>query len=113
MSEITLNIYGNGSRKEATKVLTCEGYDLMLGTVEDFMDIVDLDKLDDDKEIIKMVMKGYGQLKPLLKDIFEGLTDEDFRGIKITELVSVIIDLGREIALSLNILKTGKNQSGE
>lgn len=110
MSEITLNIYGNGSRKAPTKTFTCEGYDLMLGTVEDFMDIIELDKIDDDKELLKMVVKGYDRLKPLLKDIFEGLTDDDFRGIKIAELIPVILDIGRSIALSLNILKTGKNQ---
>ena len=114
MSEITLNIYGNRGRKAPTKVLSCDGYDLMLGTVEDFMDIIDLDKIDDDKEVLKMVVKGYGQLKPLLKDIFDDLNDEDFKGIKIVELVSVIIDLAKSIALSLNILKgDGKNQTGE
>ena len=113
MSEIVLNIYGKGGRKEPTKVLKCEGYDLMLGTIEDFMEIIDLDKMDDDKEVLKMIVEGYGQLKPLLRDIFEDLSDEDFRGIKIAELVSVIIDIGKSIAVSLNILKTGKNQSGE
>ena len=78
------------------------------------MDIIDLDKIDDDKEVLKMVVKGYGQLKPLLKDIFDDLNDEDFKGIKIVELVSVIIDLAKSIALSLNILKgDGKNQTGE
>ena len=110
MSEITLNIYGKGNKKEPVKVLTAEGYDLMLGTIEDFMEIIDLDKIDDNKELAKMVVKGYEQLKPLLKDIFEDMTDEDFRGVKVPDLVLTILDVGKAIGESLNILKTGKNQ---
>lgn len=110
MSNITLNIYRKGNKKEPIKVLEAEGYDLMLGTIEDFMEIIDLDKLDDNVELAKMVVKGYDQLKPLLKDIFEDMTDEDFRGVKISDLVLTIIDVGRAIGESLNILKTGKNQ---
>lgn len=110
MSEITLNIYGKGNKKEPVKVLRAEGYDLMLGTIEDFMEIIDLDKLEDNKELVKMVVKGYDQLKPLLKDIFEDMTDADFRGVKISDLVLTIVDVGKAIGESLGILKTGKNQ---
>lgn len=110
MSEITLNIYGKGNKKEPVKVLRAEGYDLMLGTIEDFMEIIDLDKLDDNLELAKMVVKGYDQLKPLLKDIFEDMTDADFRGVKISDLVLTIVDVGKAIGESLGILKTGKNQ---
>ena len=110
MSEITLNIYDKGNKKEPAKVLKAEGYDLMLGTIEDFMGIIDLDKLDDNKELAKMVVKGYDQLKPLLKDIFTDMTDEDFRGVKIADLVLTIVDVGKAVGESLGILKTGKNQ---
>lgn len=110
MANITLNIYGKGNKREPVKVLTADGYDLMLGTIEDFMEIIDLDKIDDNKELAKMVVKGYDQLKPLLKDIFEDMTDEDFRGVKVPDLVLTILDVGKAIGESLNILKTGKNQ---
>ena len=82
--EIKLNIY-NG--KNVVNTYTAEGYDLMMGTIEDFMDIIDIEKLNDTGAVAKMVMKGYAQIKPLMKDIFPGLTDEEFRGIKLTELV--------------------------
>ena len=110
MSNITLNIYEKGNKKDPVKVLEADGYDLMLGTIEDFMEIIDLDKIDDNVELAKMVVKGYEQLKPLLKDIFEDMTDEDFRGVKVPDLVLTIVDVGKAIGESLNILKTGKNQ---
>ena len=110
MSEITLNIYKSGNVKaEPIKTYTTDGYDLMLGTVEDFIEIIDLDKIDDEKELIKMVVKGYDKLKPLLKDIFTGLTDEDMRGIKVSELVLTVIQIGHSIGESMGILKDEKN----
>ena len=76
MAEITLNIYGAG--KEKVQTLTASGYDLMMGTVEDFMQIIDVDKLNDNMEVAKMVLNGFSQLKPLLKDVFPEMTDEDY-----------------------------------
>lgn len=105
MKELKLNIYKN--QHEIEKTLTADGYDLMLGTCEDIMNIIDIDHLDDNKALALMVAKGYNQLKPLLKDIFDGLTDDDFRGIKIKELVPLIFDLGTNIVESLGILQQG------
>ena len=104
--EIKLNIY-NG--KEVTKTYTAEGYDLMMGTIEDFMDIIDIEKLNDTAAVAKMVMKGYAQIKPLMKDIFPGLTSEEFRGIKLTELVQVIAQIGAAVINNLGILKQGNS----
>lgn len=107
MAEITLNIYGAG--KEKVKTLTTSGYDLMMGTVEDFMQIIDVDKLNDNMEVAKMVLNGFAQMKPLLKDIFPEMTDEDFKGIKIKELVRTIMQIGTSIVESLRVLNDEKN----
>lgn len=109
MSEISLNIYSGENKNEVTKVHTVDGYDLMLGTIDDFMEIIDVDKLDDEMAIAKMIAKGYGQLKPLLKDIFPELTDEDYRHIKTNDLVFTIMQVGQAILESFKELKTGKN----
>lgn len=105
MVELKLNIYKN--QHDIEKTLTASGYDLMLGTCEDIMDIIDIDKLDDNNAVAMMVFKGYGLLKPLLKDIFEGLTDEDMKGIKIKELVPLFLDICHNIVENLGILQQG------
>ena len=104
--EIKLTIY-NG--KNVVNTYTAEGYDLMMGTIEDFMDIIDIEKLNDTGAVAKMVMKGYAQIKPLMKDIFPGLTDEEFRGIKLTELVQVMAQIGAAVINNLGILKQGNS----
>lgn len=105
MATISLNIYGEDKKVE--KTYTADGYDLMMGTIEDFMEIIDVDKLHDNAAVAQMVIKGYGQIKPLIKDIFPGLTDEEFKHVKITDLVRTIIQVGTSVVESLNILKSG------
>ena len=106
---ISLNIYDPKDKKKVVKVHEVEGYDLMLGTIEDFMDIFDMDKLDDNKEVAKMVVKGYKQLKPLIMDIFPELTSEEFKNIKVAELINVVPQIGAAILETLNIVKNSKN----
>lgn len=104
MGQIKLNIYDD--KKKIAKTLEVDGYDLMLGTVEDFMGVIDVDKIGDNMEVAKMVVKGYDQIKPLLMDVFPDLTDEDFRHIKVNELVQTIVQLGYAVVDTFKNLKT-------
>lgn len=105
--QITLNIYNK--QKEIVKTHTAEGYDLMMGTIEDFMDIIDVEAINDTTALAKMVIKGYKQIKPLMQDIFPELTDEEFKGIKLADLITVIANTGAAVIENLNILKQGNS----
>lgn len=109
MATISLKITSKEDKKKVDKIYTAEGYDLMLGTVEDFMDIIDIDKLGNNIELAKMVLKGYGQLKPLIMDIFPELTDEEYRRIKVNDLIATVSQIGKSVLENLEILKSGKN----
>lgn len=109
--ELKLNVY---DKKEIVKTYTAETYDLMFGTVEDLIDLIDLDKLKtgSDVEIIKLVgnvvMNGLGIIKPLLKDIFEGLTDNELRNTKTSEIASVLVEV-----VKFTITQMGKGENGK
>lgn len=109
MATISLKITSKEDKNKVDKFYTAEGYDLMLGTVEDFMDIIDIDKLGNNIELAKMVLKGYGQLKPLIMDIFPELTDEEYRRIKVNDLIATVSQIGKSVLENLDILKSGKN----
>ena len=93
MSTIKLNVYKKENKKEVEKTYSVEGYDLMMGTVEDFIQYVDVDKLDNDVEILKMVMGCLGQIKPLLLDVFDELTEDELKRTKIKEVLACIVDI--------------------
>ncbi len=94
---LKLNIY---NKKNITKTYTTESYDIMFGTVEDLLNLIDLEKFNNSKndmEFIKVVteavVKGFDIIKPLLKDIFEGLTDDELRNTKISEIVNILVSI--------------------
>lgn len=109
MATLKLNIYSTEDKNKIEKTYTTEGYDLMLGTVEDIMNIIDIDKLSNDREVALMVVKGYKQIKPLLLDIFPGVTDEELQRVRVSELIPLFVDVAKSVVDSLGILKTGKN----
>lgn len=108
MAEIKLNIYDR-TTKEIEKTYTVNSIDLMFGTVEDILNVVDVDKIGDKTEVAKMVIKGWGQLKPFLKDIFPGLTDDEIKGVKINEMIPVFMQIFMGISENMGVLVNGKN----
>lgn len=108
MADLKLNIY-NGKTVEKTYI--AEEIDIMFGTVEDLLDVIDFDNLNDEKEVIKVVIKTLNNLKPFLKQIFDGLTDEEIKRTKVKELIPLFVKI---VKYSIDELKSlmGKNQLG-
>lgn len=87
--ELTLNIYKNS--KQIEKTYKASEFDLMWGTLEDLISIIDIDKLEDDTALTKMFFDVLPKIKPLLKEIFPGLTDSEIRRTKAKELLPVFM----------------------
>lgn len=106
-----LNIY---EKKQIVKTYEADTYDLMFGTIEDVAEAIDLDsiKTGTDMEILKMagklVLTSMDTIKDLLKDIFDGITDEEIRNTKTAEIASVLMEVVRYTMTQLN-----KGVSGE
>ena len=107
-----LNIY---EKKQVVKTYKTDVYDLMFGTVEDVADAIKLDELKtgSDVEIMKMIGKlvltSMDTIKGLLKDIFDGLTDEELKNVKVSEIATVLVDVVKFTVTQLNLGARGKN----
>lgn len=87
-----LNVYKN--QHEIEKTYEVDEYDIMYGTVEDILDVLDgMETMNTDSEIISLIQKNRKKLNRLLLDIFDGLTEEELRNIKVKELVPLFLDL--------------------
>lgn len=100
-----LNVY---EKKQIIKTYEAETYDLMFGTIEDIAEAVNLDalKTGSDVEIIKLVgnlvMNSMSTVKELLKDIFDGITNEELKKVKVAEIATVLIDVVKYTIIQLN-----------
>lgn len=107
-----INIY---EKKKIVKTYEAETYDLMFGVLEDVAAAVKLDELKTgtDVEIVKMignlVLTSMDTVKGLMKDIFDGLTDEELKNTRVSEIAAVLIDVVKFTISQLNLLPKSKN----
>ena len=110
--ELKLNIYKG---KEVEKTYTANAYDLMYGTMEDFVGIIEPDKLFSDNKMdmatagTKLLTGSLDQLKPLFMDVFPGLTEEELRRAKVTDLIKVGKGILKYSIEEMKVASTGKN----
>ena len=106
-----LNIYDH---KEVIKTYEADEYELMFGTVEDMIDAAKLDKIESgtDAEIViaatNLVTTSMDTVKDLLKDVFDGLTDDEIRHTRVSEIVNVIVDVIRYAISQISLFGGGK-----
>lgn len=105
MANIKLDIRDPKDKTKVAKTLEVEGYTLLMGTIDDFMEIFDLDKITDDREVLKMIAQSYKQIKPLIMDIFPELTDEDYRNVSLTDLAKTVPSIGLSIIENVKNIK--------
>lgn len=104
-----LNIY---EKRKIVKTYTADTYDLMYGTITDIANVINLDdiKTGSNEEILRLVVKllptGLDSVNNLLKDIFDGLTDEELKHVKVKEIAQVLVDV---VVFTYNQLRGGDN----
>ena len=108
-----LNIY---EKKKIVKTYEAESYDLMFGTLEDFLMIIDekmfaedVTNIDFAKFGLSMIKQCIGEVKPLLLDVFDGLTEEELRHTKTSELIGVVYSIAKYSFAEINGIGSGKN----
>ena len=89
---LKLNIYDKET-KEITKTYEAENADIMFGTIEDIIEIIDIDTLDDKMTWAKLILVSIKKLRPLLKDVFVGLTDDELTNTKVNEVVPLFKEI--------------------
>lgn len=121
--EIKLNIWRN--QKEIEKTYMIDSFDIMWGTIEDLIEVIDFNEFANqltsdgmsNTALINMAASALTNSRDLinntLKDVFVGLTDDELKRVKLKELINVALQL---ITGSVNIMqdlgKNSKNAQG-
>lgn len=96
-----LNIYQG---KTIVKTYECDNYDLTYGVIEDVIEIVDGKDLENKSDLVNVAIDSFHLLRPLLKEVFDGLTDDELRTVKVRELIVVIVELIKESVANLKMI---------
>lgn len=98
--ELKLNIYNKNS-KEIDKTYISNDCDIMFGTCENIIGLMDFDfLLDDDSNsekllstVTNIVRGSFNEVKNLLKEVFPDVTDDELKNTKLREIVSLVINI--------------------
>ena len=71
------------------KIYTADTIDCQFGVVEDILNVLDVDNMDNKASLAAMIIRSSKQLKPFLKDLFDGVTDEELRTAKMSNIVDI------------------------
>ena len=91
-----LNIY---EKKKIVKTYETDAYDLPWGVVTDVTNAINLDNLKNGTEeelyqaVGTLLITSGGMVNEMMKDMFDGLTDEELRKASTPEIIECIIDV--------------------
>lgn len=107
MANIKLNVYAKDSKKIVEKTYSTQSYELMYGTLDDVINTIDIDKVGNKVEFARMIIGCFGKLKPIIKDIFPEITDDELKRIKVAELVPMFTEVVKAITENIGLLNEG------
>ena len=117
--EIKLNVYKTRSLKIIEKTYSVSDFRLSFGACEDILNAINvdlftgsLDALSDEgkaSEMMKMVIDALPVIKDILKDVFEGLTNDELKRTSIQDIIQVVIQIVQYAMASLGNSVTPKN----
>ena len=97
--ELKLNIYSNerdnqGNRK-IVRTVESSTADMLYGPVEEILNILDLQNMKNmsKEQALIVIAAMLKQIKPILKDVFYDLTDEELKYTKTKEVVQVVFTI--------------------
>ena len=106
--QLLLNIY-NENNTVIEKQYKAEEVNILFGTIEDLIDLIDENNLQDNMELAKVLVKSMKKLKPVLKQVFVGVTDEELRLTRTNELVPLFMQIIKYMFTQVNSLGGSKN----
>lgn len=106
---LTLNIYDEKG-VNIVKTYKSSTYDLMFGTVMSLMDLLKIEDLNNSFELLKVVHSAWAEITAVLSGVFPDVTDEDWKHVKIKELLPLIVSIAKfSISEMLSIPANEKN----
>lgn len=105
---LILKIYDDKG-KNIIKTYESSQYDLMFGSVMSLMDLLQIESLDDQLQLLKVIHGAWSEVKDVLSGVFPEATEDDWKHVKVKELLPIIINIAKFAVSDMLSVPTEKN----
>lgn len=108
MEKTTLHIYDK-TGKNVIKTYEAEAYDLPFGTIKSLMEILKIEDMKDQAQLLRVIVEAWDEVINTLESVFPECTAEEWKTVKVKELLKVIISIAKTAISDIFIIPTEKN----
>ena len=91
MEELRLVIKDRNS--EIIKSVRARSFDIRFGTIDNLMGLLNIDENTTSFELLKKISTTWNEVTTLLDDIFPDMTKEDWKLVRINDLIPVVLQV--------------------
>lgn len=102
---LVLKIYDEKG-KTVVKSYESTTYDLMFGTVMSLMELLKVEEMKDQMQLLKNVYNAWDEIKTVLNSVFPEVTEDDWKHVKVKELLPIILDITKFAVTSMFSIPT-------
>ena len=92
------------------KECTAQTIDIRFGQVSAIMELLDVESVNDNMQMIKVVRKAWKQLIRILSKIFPDMEDDDWENVSLNELLPVLVLIMRDSFKEMMTIPKSKNE---
>lgn len=86
-------------------------YDLMFGTVMKLMELLKIEEMDNQMEMMKTIYEAWDEIKIVLSEVFPDVTEEDWKHVKVKELLPIILDIAKFAVTDMFSIPSDKSKN--
>lgn len=106
--ELKITVYDDNDN--VMKECTAQTIDIRFGQVSAIMELLDVESVNDNMQMIKVVRKAWKQLIRILSKIFPDMEDDDWENVSLNELLPVLVLIMRDSFKEMMTIPKSKNE---
>jgi hypothetical protein len=93
MEKEKLTLQVKDKKGEVIKVVEANTFDIYFGTIDSLMQLLDINEDTSSFDLLKKISTAWGEVTSLLGEIFPDMTDEDWKFVRINDLVPIVLQV--------------------
>lgn len=93
MKKEKLELQVKDKKGNVIKTVEANTFDVYFGTIDNLMQLLDIDEQTSSFELLKKITKAWDEVTELLGDIFPGMSEQDWKYVRMNDLVPIVLQI--------------------